>query len=232
LTIDMTRTWNWQIPSNEPGGLSIDVKRKNVTDSSTGTGVPSRIRGHLFHGPHNKSDTIYNFGGATYMYNQSFVGYVPPDSSQYPLWTYDRTLDSPWDKHTIQQVWQPNHGAAAEDIARGVGFYLGGQIDMGTSSRTLGQPWGPLLKDPTQNLYMPLDGMLVVNLVDLDVRAENISISSMGRKTPRVGGTMEYIDAVGDAGILVALGGQIQPELKFGEIASRKNGSLVSRMST
>ncbi|KAK7179770.1 hypothetical protein DPSP01_003245 [Paraphaeosphaeria sporulosa] len=223
LTIDMTRTWDWQVPSNESGGLTIDVERKNVTSPSTGTAVPNLIRGHLFHGPYNKSDTIYNFGGATYMNNQSFEGYRQPDSSQYPLWTYDRTLDSPWDKHTIQQVWQPNHGAAAEDTGRGFGFYLGGQIDMGTSTLTLGQPF----RDPTQNLYMPLDGMLVINLVDLDVRADNISTSSMKRNSPRVGGALEYIDAVGDSGILVALGGQIQPGLKFGEIANRTKGELI-----
>ncbi|KAF2449629.1 hypothetical protein P171DRAFT_427807 [Karstenula rhodostoma CBS 690.94] len=223
LTIDMTKTWDWQIPSNKSGGLSIDVKRKNVTSPSTGTAVPNLIRGHLFHGPRNKSDTIYNFGGTTYMNNQSFEGYRQPDSSQYPLWTYDHTLDSPWDKHTIQQVWQPNHGAAAEDIERGVGFYLGGQIDMGTSTLTLSNPF----KDPTQNLYMPLDGMLIINLVDLDVRAANISTSSMKRSSPRVGGTLEYIDAVGDSGILVALGGQIQPGLKFGEIANRTQGELI-----
>lgn len=225
LSINMTQTWNWQVPSNETGSLVIDVKPKNVTSPSTGTAIPNLIRGHLFHGPQNKSDTIYNFGGATYMNNQSFEGYRQPDSSQYPLWTYDRTLDSPWDKHTIQQVWQPNHGAAAEDTDRGVGFYLGGQIDMGTSTLTLDKPF----KDPTQNLYMPLDGMLIISLVDLDVRADNISTSSMKQNTPRVGGTLEYIDAVGDGGILVALGGQIQPGLKFGEIANRTQGQLVSR---
>lgn len=224
LTIDMTKTWDWLVPSNETGGLSIDVKRKNVTSPSTGSAVPNLIRGHLFHGPRNKSDMIYNFGGATYMYNQSFQGFRQPDSSQYPLWTYDHTLDSPWDKHTIQQVWQPNHGAAAEDIERGIGFYLGGQIDMGTSTLTMGQPF----KDLTQNLYMPLDGMLIINLVDLDVRAANISTSNMKRSSPRVGGTLEYIDAVGDGGILIALGGQIQPSLKFGEIANRTKGELVS----
>ncbi|KAF9741443.1 hypothetical protein PMIN07_001401 [Paraphaeosphaeria minitans] len=223
LTIDMTQTWDWQLPSNESGGLSIIVERKNVTSPSTGTAVPNLIRGHLFHGPPNKSDTVYNFGGTTYMKNQSFEGYRSPDSSQYPLWTYDRTLDSPWDKHTIQQVWLPNHGAAAEDTERGVGFYLGGQIDMGTSTLTLGPPF----KDPNQNLYMPLDGMLIINLVDLDVRANNISTSSMKRNSPRVGGTMEYIDAVGDGGILLALGGQVQPGLKFGEIANRTKGELI-----
>ncbi|KAL1600393.1 hypothetical protein SLS60_006778 [Paraconiothyrium brasiliense] len=169
------------------------------------------------------TDTIYNFGGATYMYNQSFEGYLQPDSSQYPLWTYDHTQDNPWDQHTIQQVWQPNHGAAAEDIEKGLGFYLGGQIDMGTSTKTLGKPF----KDPTQNLYMPLQGMLIINLVDLDSPSANISTSNMNRSTPRVGGTLDYIPAVGDSGILVALGGQIQPGLQFGEIANRTKGELI-----
>jgi hypothetical protein len=180
----------------------------------------------MFHGPNNQSNMIYNFGGATYMNNQSFEGYVQPESAQYPLWTYDPTQDNPWAQHTIQQVWQPNHGAATEDIDKGIGFYLGGQIDMGTSTQTLGKPF----RDPTQNLYMPLDGMLIIDLVNVDNPAANISTSSMKDSTPRVGGTMEYIDAIGDSGILVALGGQIQPGLKFGEIANRSEGELVSHI--
>lgn len=220
LNINLTRTWDWKIPGDKPGGLSIGITRKNVTNPDTGTAVPNMIRGHLFHGPRNVSQ-IYNYGGATYMYNQSFVGYIQPETSTYPLWTYDPKAEQPWDQFNIGQPWQPNHGAATEDIDRGIGFYLGGQIDMGTSTRTLGP-----LKDITQNLSIPLDGMLMINLVDNT--SANLSISSMNRSTPRVGGTLDYIDAVGDGGILVALGGQIHPNLEPGSAANRTEGELVS----
>lgn len=187
----------------------------------TGTPVPNLIRGHMFQGPDNVTE-VFNFGGTTYMNNRSFVGYVRPDSSQYPLWTYDASKNGFWNQHTIGQTWLPNHGAAAEDVEKGLGFYLGGQIDFGTSTKT------QKFNDITQNLYMPLDGMLILNLVNLDGTAANITTSTMNRSTPRVGGTLEYIAAVGDSGILVALGGQIQPGLKFGQIANRTKGELVS----
>ncbi|KAF1969530.1 hypothetical protein BU23DRAFT_539447 [Bimuria novae-zelandiae CBS 107.79] len=221
LSINLTETWDWKIPGDEPGGLSIDVTRKNVTNPDNGTPVPNLIRGHLFHGPTNMSQ-IYNFGGATYMYNQSFEGYVQPETSTYPLWTYNPDAEQPWDQFNLGQPWQPNHGAAAEDIEKGLGFYLGGQVDMGTSTRTLGQPF----KDNTQNLSMPIEGMLIINLVDST--STNISTSSMNRSTPRIGGTLDYIDAVGDSGILVALGGQIHPDLTPGDVANRTQGELIT----
>ncbi|KAJ4295171.1 hypothetical protein N0V90_007181 [Kalmusia sp. IMI 367209] len=220
LSISLTETWDWKIPANETGGLNITIKRKNVTNPNTGTPVPNFIRGHLFHGPENTTE-IYNFGGAAYMYNQSFEGWIPPDSSTYPLWTYDPTADDPWDQHSIGQPWLPNHGAATEDIEKGIGFYLGGQIDMGTSTKTLDKP----LKDNTQNLYIALDGMLIIDLADST--STNISTSTMKRNTPRVGGTLDYIDTVGGSGILVALGGQIQTDVPVGEVTNRTKGELI-----
>jgi len=218
LSINLTDTWNWKKRGNETGGLSINISQKNVTNPDTGTIVPSLIRGHMFHGPANSTD-IYRFGGTNYMYNQSFEGYTSPESSTYPLWTYDPSDSSkPWGQHSISQPWQPNHGAAAEAIDMGLGFYLNGQIDMGTSTKTLA------LQDTTQTLYTPLEGMLVINLVDFS--SANISTSSMNKGTPRVGGTLDYIDAVGTSGILVALGGQIQPGLG-GQVANRSRGELV-----
>ena len=157
------------------------------------------------------------------MYNQSFEGWVQPETSTYALWTFDPKAEQPWDQYNIGPPLKPNHGAAAEDIERGVGFYLGGQFDSGTSTRFLGPPF----QDNTQNLSAPLDGMLIINLVDNT--SQNISIASMNRSTPRVGGSLDFIDAVGDSGILVALGGQIHPELKPGEVANRTQGELVSQ---
>lgn len=219
LNINMTETWDWKTPSNQSGSLSIGVTRKNVTNPDTGTTVPNLIRGHLFHGPSNSSQ-IYNFGGTTYMSNQSFEGWAKPQSSFYPLWTYDPKAEQPWGQYSIGQKWKPNHGAAAEDMEKGIGFYLGGQIDMGTSTKT----WD--FGDDTQNLTMPLEGMLIIDL--MKSTSTNISTSSMNTSTPRVGGSLDYIDTIGDSGILVALGGQIYPDLKPGELANRTQGKLVS----
>lgn len=221
----MKEAWDWKSKSNESHYLNITTERKNETNPDTGTPVPSLFRGHMFHGPENSSD-VYQFGGTTYMYNQSFEGYAQPESSSYPLWTYNLNASGlPWDQYSIGQPWMPNHGAGADAIDHALGFYLNGQIDAGTSTKTSGKDF-----DNAQNMYVPLEGMLVINLVDFT--SNNISTSKMRGSVPRVGGTMEYIAAVGDNGILVALGGQIQPDFSGEQKANRSSGKLVSWISS
>lgn len=181
----------------------------------TGTDPPSLMRGHLFHGPANVSE-IYLYGGTTYMGNRSFPTFSVPESSQYPLWTYDyNTSDYPWSQYDISTAWKPNHGAATEAIDKGLGFYLNGQIDGGTSSSTLNKV-GP------EGDFMPVDGMIVINFYDYSSR--NVSTSSIRGSAPRIGGTMEYFSPVGESGVLVALGGQINRERP---VANMSEGELV-----
>lgn len=225
LTVPLTEAWDWKRTKNESQYLNITIEQKNETNPDTGTPIPSLFRGHMFHGPENTTN-VYRFGGTTYMYNTSFEGYAQPESSSYPLWTYNpNDPDSPWDQYNVAQPWMPNHGAGADATDHALGFYLNGQIDMGTSSTTVGNQ----LVDNEQNLYLPLEGMLVVNLVDFN--SANISTSKMRGNKPRVGGTMEYVAPIGENGILVALGGQIQPDMTGDQVANRSKGELVSETS-
>jgi hypothetical protein len=219
LTISLTRSWDWVDGDDESLRLTVNSERKNVTNPQTGAPVPNLIRGHMFHGPDNTTE-IYRYGGTTFMGNTSFEGFIgTPDSSSYPMWSYDNNAsDFKWDQHDIGQRWLPNHGAGADAVDHGLGFYLNGQIDMGTSVLTTGTI--------DQNRYIPLQGMLVIDLVDFSSR--NLSTAQMRGDAPRVGGTMEYIAAVADEGILVALGGQIQPNVVGHQQADRYQGELVS----
>jgi hypothetical protein len=211
ITIPLNFTWDWKT------NIIIEAQAKNATNPLTGTLPPSQIRGHMFHGPANEPG-VYVYGGTTYMGNQSFEAYAWPDSSAYPLWSYTRGPNYPWSQYAVAAPWMPNHGAAAEAIDQGLAFYLNGQIDWGTSSKTLDT-------FKTQDLYVPLDGMIVLNLTTQS--SKNISTARLQGGAPRVGGSMEYIASVGAMGALVALGGQIQPNL-IGLYANVSQGTLVS----
>lgn len=192
LSIPLETTWDWK------SNIVINSSPKNKSNPNTGTVPPSLMRGHLFHGPANDPN-IFIYGGTSYMANTSFPTYVWPDPSTYSLWTYSTTGQS-WNQYDLSLAWRPNHGAAAEAIDQGLGFYLNGQIDRGTSTST---------QDIIRNeaLYRPLDGMVVINLSNYT--ATNISTPGLQGNAARVGGTMEYFASIGNMGALVALGGQI-----------------------
>ncbi|KAF2020818.1 hypothetical protein BU24DRAFT_8990 [Aaosphaeria arxii CBS 175.79] len=209
LKVPMKTSWDWKTD------MVIIAEPKNETSPTTGTLPPSLMHGHIFHGPPNNSQ-IYIYGGTTYMGNRSFPSFTNPLSSTYSLWTYDdKAAGYPWEQHDISQPWKANHGAAAEAIDQGLGFYLNGQIDWGTSVKTLGGP-------EEEALYMPLEGMLIIDLV----KSTSVNISTRGLQgdAPRVGGTMEYIAPIGAAGILIALGGQVNPDKPF---ANSSEGALI-----
>lgn len=186
------------------------------------------FRGYMFAGPQNASK-VYSFGGSHYMYNQSFIGKTSPNPSTYSLWSYTPGSGEPntkWEQYdTGDQRRIPNHGAGADAPDLGLGFYLNGQIDGGTSSDTTES-----LKDTSgnQEVYTPLDGMLVMDLVNPG-RGPPANISTQAMKEPlaRVGGSLDYIPAVGSSGILVAMGGQIQPQLRADRKATINQGELV-----
>jgi hypothetical protein len=212
ITIPLNYTWDWKT------NITENAQAKNVTNPITGTLPPSQIRGHMFHGPAGKPE-VYVYGGTTFMGNQSFEAYAWPDSSSYPLWSYTYGPNYPWGQFSGSSLWMPNHGAAAEAIDQGLGFYLNGQVDWGTSSRTLDT------FPKSEDWYVPMKGMVVL---DLNTQSTtNISTSNLRGQMPRVGGSMEYIASVGAMGALVALGGQIQPNLTS-IYANTSEGTLVS----
>lgn len=211
ITIPLNFTWDWKL------NIIENAQAKNATNPSTGTLPPSQIRGHMFHGPLDQPE-VYVYGGTTFMGNQSFEAYAWPDSSAYSLWSYTDDAGYPWRQYAIDAQWMPNHGAGAEAVDQGLAFYLNGQIDWGTSSTTLNT------FPKTEAIYVPLPGMVVM---DLNTQSgKNISTSKLRDGTPRVGGTMEYIPSIGGRGVLVALGGQIQPNLT-GSFANVTGGSLI-----
>lgn len=195
--------------------MVIDAIPKNATNPSTGTLPPSLMRGHLFHGPASSAD-IYLYGGTSYMGNRSFPSYTTPDPSTYPLWTYN-TTEPVWNQHDLNLPWRPNHGAATESIDQGLGFYLNGQIDWGTSTSTLN-----IARNETQ--YRPLDGMIVLNFNNFT--ASNISTPGIRGNAARVGGGLEYFAPIGAMGALIALGGQINTDNKYWLNSSQ--GSLIN----
>lgn len=215
ITIPLDFTWDWKL------NIIENVQAKNVTNPTTGTLPPSQIRGHMFHGPANQAE-VYVYGGTTFMGNQSFEAYAWPDSSAYPLWSYTYGTSYPWRQYSGDTEWMPNHGAGAEAIDQGLAFYLNGQIDWGTSSKTFD------IFPKTEAIYVSLQGMIVLDLTTQS--AKNISTSKLRGGAPRVGGTMEYVASVGGMGTLVALGGQIQPNLT-GTFANVSQGSLVGTRS-
>jgi hypothetical protein len=212
ITIPLNYTWDWKI------NITEQAQAKNATNPITGTLPPSQIRGHMFQGPADKPE-VYVYGGTTFMGNQSFEAYAWPDSSAYPLWSYTHGPNYPWGQFSGSSSWMPNHGAAAEAIDQGLAFYLNGQIDWGTSSRTLDT------FPKSEDWYIPMKGMIVL---DLNTQSTtNISTPNLRGALPRVGGSMEYIASVGAMGALVALGGQLQPNLTS-IYANTSEGMLVS----
>jgi hypothetical protein len=212
ITIPLDRSWDWK------NTIVINGEPKNESNPSTGTFPPNLIGGTMYHGPPNSS-TIYAYGGSMYMGNQSAPQWWLPDASTYALWSYDVAAnasgDYPWDQHDISQPWMPNRGLSAEAVDMGLGFYLNGQIDWGTSQLTSG------IKNET--LYTALDGMVIINLVDLT--SVNISTPGLEGRGPRTGGRMEYIANVGTSGILVAIGGEVSESRKLIDPAK---GSMLS----
>ena len=207
IKIPLNTTWDWKTT------IKIFSEPKNVPNPKTGTYPLNLVRGTMFHGPANSSE-IYQYGGTIYMGNTSAPQWTAPDASTYPLWSYKTDTDGyPWDQHDISQPWIPNHGLSAEAVDMGLAFYLNGQIDWGTSSLT--QDFNNV------SLYTPLDGMVIINLVE----QTSVNISTPGlTRGPRVGGKMQYVDNVGEDGILVAIGGQVADQPQF---ANSSKGTMV-----
>ncbi|KAF2116289.1 hypothetical protein BDV96DRAFT_491395 [Lophiotrema nucula] len=212
MNIPLNFTWDWK------SNIIVNAVPKNDSNPNTGTLPPSLTRGHMFHGPAEDS-AVYIYGGTTFMGNRSFPGYRQPDASTYPLWSYNLNSSGyQWQQYDLSLPWMPNHGAAAEAIDQNLGFYLNGQIDWGTETRTL--------NFSNTTAYRPLDGMLVIDLQNQT--ATNISTPGIGGGGPRVGGTMEYFASVGGMGVLVALGGMVNNTYLSGPNDDYNHGSLIA----
>ncbi|KAF2659858.1 hypothetical protein K491DRAFT_688734 [Lophiostoma macrostomum CBS 122681] len=208
ITIPLDKTFSWKT------NITINSTPKNESSPISGSRPPSLMRGHMFHGPANDT-AVYSYSGTVFMGNLSFPSYVDPQSSEYALWSYNPNATGfPWEQNDIGQPWRPNHGLVTEAIDQGLGFYLNGQIDEGTSQETL--------RNAGLDQYHALDGMLVINLHNYT--SNNISTSQVRGNAPRIGGTMEYLAAVGGKGILVALGGQINEEQPWANVSG---GQLI-----
>ncbi|OJD36009.1 cell wall anchored protein [Diplodia corticola] len=138
---------------------------------------------------------IYTYGGTTFLGNTSFPGWTPAESDTYSLWSYDTSTHA-WDQYDITKSspLRPNRGSSAEAPALGLSFYLNGQIDAGSSAVA-----GASMNNDTEFL----DGMIVLDTVN--VSSQNLSTATLGN--PRVAGGLQFIEAIGERGALVAIGG-------------------------
>lgn len=183
----MRDNWDWK--------TNITIQALQKTDNEeTGSNPPSLVRGALFEGPGNDSK-IYTYGGTTFLGNTSFPGWSPTETNTYSLWSYDTSTHA-WDQYDVTKdsPLRPNRGSSAEVPTLGLSFYLNGQVDAGSSSVA-----GASLGNDTEFL----DGMIVLNTVN--VGSQNLSTATLGN--PRVAGGLQFIEAIGANGALIAIGG-------------------------
>ena len=140
-------------------------------------------------------ENLYIFGGSTSQLNGSFSTNYP-DPSTYSLWSYN-TTDNSWDQYDVSAAVpeRPSRGAYAEAADQGLGFYLGGELNAGSSTTTHG----------LGNQTLGLQGMTMLNLTDY-TKSRNLS-TSFYPDAGVVSSTLTYVPGLGDNGILVGMGG-------------------------
>jgi hypothetical protein len=206
IEVPLSESWDW---------------KKNISETAipkdanpqTGSTPPSLLRGAMFQG--SPSDpNVYIYGGTTSQLNNSFSG-TYPDPSTYSLWSYS-TDDNSWNQYDVTSAspLRPSSGSYAEAPEQGLGFYLNGQIDKGSSTVTINMG----------NDTLGLDGMIVLNLTDTTKSGRNLTTSSVYPDSGAVSGGLTYVPELGDRGILVGMGG-VQ---KSTSQAEETNGTLVS----
>jgi hypothetical protein len=150
--------------------------------------------GAMYHGTYNTTE-IWTYSGTTFRGNESFLNADKVYADAYPLFSFNNDTQR-WDQYDLKQTTTPSYGLSAEAADQGLAFYLSGQVDNGTEpyTRTVGDS------------ATLLNGMMVIDLVHQT--AKNISIT-MADPQPRIGGALQYLPAVGESGVLVALGGRV-----------------------
>ncbi|KAF1345085.1 hypothetical protein BDV97DRAFT_40787 [Delphinella strobiligena] len=193
IEIDLSQPWDWQTKITEK------ALRKSA-NPDTMTMPPSLANGAMYRGLENDPN-IYIYGGTTSYQNVSFPGFVRPMPETYSLWSY-HTGTSRWDQYDITSgsPWRPSNGAYTEAPDQGLSFYFNGELDSGSSPKT--QPIGDHVK-------IFLEGMIVIDT--RSKTATNLSTSLVSSDQPRTRGSLSYISAIGNNGILVAFGGTYKP---------------------
>ena len=208
IAVDLSTSWDWKTNVSETA-----IPKDKPSDS--GTPVPVLSRGALYQGGRD-DETFYLWGGTTSPWNKTFPGYRSPLSSQYALWKYNLT-DQRWGQFdtglTVEN--RPNSGAAAEAPDQGLAFYFNGMLD---GHSQLG------IEDKLDDAAKPfLDGMIVIDTANQT--AKNISTKAVVGDYPRTRARMEYIEGVGDKGVLVLVGGNRK---HISDYANQYVGDLVS----
>lgn len=196
IGISMTRDWNWTADIEEHEYYKYNGR------TSLGNKIPMVARAGLVGGGAGDNN-IYLFGGTTLSVNSSFTPNPLPDSESYFMWAFDTGLHT-WteylgDRLGATALSKPNSGASAEAPDQAMAFYIGGQIDAGSSLATqgLGQSF-------------MISGMMVISTSN----QSGINVSTAGvSRFPRTRGEAVYLSNVGKYGGLVLLGG-IQQSLR------------------
>ena len=193
----MSQSWDWK--------TNISETYFNKTGIPNVESVPVLSRGALFAGQ-GDDENLYLYGGTTNYYNVTNPGFEAPTSDQFSLFSWDTSTRNVA-QFNVQSgaVWRPSAGAYAQAIDLGLGFYIEGQLNSGSSTET------QVLGD---NNFQFLNGMIVL---DFNAKtARNVSTLMVGDGLPRTYGFLHYLPGVGDKGVLLSMGG------------SNANGNLVS----
>ncbi|TLD27443.1 host cell factor [Venturia nashicola] len=188
LQIDLSQSWDWKTNISE----TAVTKEPNP---NTGTTPPTLLKGAMYRSI-STDENVYTFGGATSQLNGSF-------STNYPDPSYDITSAVPE---------RPSRGSYAEAADQGLGFYLGGELSRGSSTRTL----------ELGNKTYGLQGMSVLNFTDI-TRSKNMSTFFFA-DVGVVSSTLTYVPGLGDRGILVSMGGTAKSVLS----PALSNGTMIT----
>jgi hypothetical protein len=200
----------FEIDMSAPWDATTNFTEKRVGrfgNSAMGANPPNMVRGALYRGP-AKDRRLFTFGGSTFLANNTDPDWDPPSSDDYSLWSYD-TETMTWAQYNITHAVprRPNWGAATEAISAGIGFFLNGQVDRGSSSvlYSMTEYINNTLTHETDNQITYLGGMVVIDLTTAIAR--NVSTDTLG--VPRVAGGLVHCPRFGKTknGTLVTFGG-------------------------
>ncbi|MCJ1270815.1 hypothetical protein MMC22_010712 [Lobaria immixta] len=207
IAIDVSKPWDWKTNISQ----QVIVKGKNP---KTGTDVPFLSRGALYRGM-DDDENFYMWGGTTSFINTSFPDWQSPWVSTYSLWSYS-IISKKWDQHDLTRTVprRPSSASSAEIPHLGLAFYFNGEMDNG-SAKDAG------IQGKDDKIF--LEGMLVIDTQNQT--AKNISTTAVVGDTPRTRGEMQYVDGIGEKGILVQIGGNQKP---VDDTQDKDVGDLVS----
>lgn len=193
--IQVNASYNWDWKTN------ITERAYSKTNNDTmAPQVPIVMKGALYSGAEADS-RIWLFGGTTSYQNTSGLNYTSPTPDTYALWSYN-TSSAAWDPHDVTSAvpTRPYNGFTAESAAKGLGFWINGDVDSGSSvaASALGS---------YNERFQP--GMLLFDFTQPTPNVTNTTGPPWG--DPRVGGLAHYVPNYGPEGVLIAFGGGSSP---------------------